>query len=108
MMTEFNETATQAFGTGKELGRKALDVYEQAVDGFVQAEQQAAAVGSESAIASSTCSDGARRPRSICDRYGLEMPTIVASWRSGSSASSRCCRMMSPRVGGVRSRSVTP
>ncbi|TMM33572.1 MAG: hypothetical protein E6F99_23795 [Actinobacteria bacterium] len=41
-MTEFNETATQAFGTGKELGRKALDVYEQAVDGFVQAEQQAA------------------------------------------------------------------
>ena len=41
-MTEFNETATQAFGTGKELGRKALDVYEQAVDGLVQAEQQAA------------------------------------------------------------------
>jgi hypothetical protein len=41
-MTEINETAEQAFGTGKELSRKALEVYEQAVDGFVQAEQQVA------------------------------------------------------------------
>lgn len=41
-MTELNETATQAFGTGKELGRRALEMYEQAVDGFVQAEQQVA------------------------------------------------------------------
>jgi len=46
VMTEINEpfrqTAEQAFGTGKELGRKALDAYEQAVQNFVGAEQRAA------------------------------------------------------------------
>ncbi len=35
-------------------------------------------------------------PRSICDRYGLEIPTDLASWRMGSAASSRCSRMIAP------------
>jgi hypothetical protein len=45
-MTEYNEqvqqTSEQVFGTGKELGRRALDAYEQAVNSFVEAEQRAA------------------------------------------------------------------
>ena len=48
------------------------------------------------AIASSTFSDGSRNPRSICDRYGFEMPTRSASWRIESSCSSRWRRMNSP------------
>ena len=42
-----------------------------------------------SAIASTTRSDGSRSPRSICDRYGFEMPTRSASWRIVSSCISR-------------------
>ena len=48
------------------------------------------------AIASSTFSDGSRKPRSICDRYGFEMPARSASWRIESSCSSRWRRMNSP------------
>jgi hypothetical protein len=51
---------------------------------------------SEDAIASSTCSEGARSPRSICERYGFETPAIPATWRIESSLSSRCRRMNSP------------
>ena len=39
---------------------------------------------------SRTCSDGARSPRSIWDRYGFEIPASCANWRIESSASSRC------------------
>jgi hypothetical protein len=44
---------------------------------------------SVSAILSLTASDGARSPRSICERYGLEMPTNEASCRSGRAARRR-------------------
>ena len=54
---------------------------------------------SEWAIAWSTCSDGALKPRSIWDRYGFEIPAISANWRIENSANSRCWRMISPRVG---------
>ena len=52
---------------------------------------------SVSAIACSTCSDGARRPRSICDRYGLEIPASRANSRIDIADSSRWRRMKSPR-----------
>ena len=51
-----------------------------------------------SAIASTTRSDGSRNPRSICDRYGFEIPTRSASWRIVSSCSSRWWRMNCPNV----------
>jgi hypothetical protein len=38
------------------------------------------------------------KPRSICDRYELEIPIIAASRRIGSSANSRCRRIASPSV----------
>src|SRR5215211_80210 len=47
-------------------------------------------------MASSTFSEGSRSPRSIWERYGLEIPTRSASCRSESSCSSRCRRMYSP------------
>ncbi len=50
----------------------------------------------ESANDFKTCSDGSRRPRSICDRYGLEMPAIAANCRIGNAVNSRCRRMISP------------
>jgi hypothetical protein len=45
-MTDINEqvqkSTEQVFGTGKELGRKALDAYEQAINDVVEFEQRAA------------------------------------------------------------------
>lgn len=51
---------------------------------------------SATASASTTASEGALNPRSICERYGLEIPTDLANWRMGSAASSRCSRMIAP------------
>src|SRR3954451_6602553 len=52
-------------------------------------------------MASSTSREGSRSPRSICDRYGLEMPTSCANWRMDSSLSSRWRRMYSPSALGT-------
>ena len=60
-------------------------------------------VSSERAIASTTRSDGSRSPRSICDRYGLEIPAIWANWRIESRLSSRWRRMISPSENAVGS-----
>ena len=48
------------------------------------------------AIDSSTRSDGSRSPRSICERYGLEIPTSSENWRIDIADSSRWRRMISP------------
>src|SRR5438445_425460 len=104
---EFGE---QAVAAGRGYAELALNTYDLA--GCSSSTDAAcsysasADVRNDRASASRTWSDGARRPRSICDRYGLEIPTMAASWRIGRAASSRCWRMMSPNVGGVRSRSL--
>ncbi len=49
-----------------------------------------------SAIDCTTSSEGARNPRSICDRYGFEIPTSSANWRIDTSDSSRWRRMNPP------------
>ena len=50
---------------------------------------ESADICSESAIAFNTWSDGSRRPRSICDKYGLEITDMAANCRIGSEANSR-------------------
>ena len=62
--------------------------------------------GIVSAIAVSTASEGARRSRSIWDRYGLEIPTVSARARIDSEASSRWRRMIAPRLGAPEGRNI--
>jgi hypothetical protein len=56
-----------------------------------------AELDNDAAMASRTRSEGSRSPRSICDRYGFEIPARSANWRIDSSLSSRWRRMISPR-----------